>query len=110
VVLVLDGGVDGEEEEAAKQMVATPGSEEVPSTGEGQPALRDGGGAGRERRFYRRGGRGEGEKNGLCEGRKEGVGAPFYRPEGREKGAGEGDRRRPQWSSPLMNAIKIHYE
>lgn len=106
MVLVLDGGVDGEEEEAAKQMAATPGSQEVPSTGEGRPELRDGGGVGREQR----GGRGEGEENGQCVGREKGVGAPFYRPEGREKGAREGDRHRPQWSSPLMNAIKIHCE
>uniref|UniRef100_I1QT87 Uncharacterized protein n=1 Tax=Oryza glaberrima TaxID=4538 RepID=I1QT87_ORYGL len=41
-------------------MAATPGSEEVPSTGEGRPELHDGGGVGREQR----GGRGEGEENG----------------------------------------------
>nr|BAD25125.1 hypothetical protein [Oryza sativa Japonica Group] len=52
-----------------------------------------------------RGGRGR-----RCEGREEGVGGPFYRPEGRERDAGEGDRRRPWWSSPLKNIIKIHHE
>uniref|UniRef100_I1QHK2 Uncharacterized protein n=1 Tax=Oryza glaberrima TaxID=4538 RepID=I1QHK2_ORYGL len=35
----------GEEEAAAKRMVATPGSEEVPNAGEGRLELRDGGGA-----------------------------------------------------------------
>ena len=37
---MLDGGEDGEEKEAAKQMVATLGSNEVPTTGEGRPELR----------------------------------------------------------------------
>uniref|UniRef100_A0A0E0NW32 DUF834 domain-containing protein n=1 Tax=Oryza rufipogon TaxID=4529 RepID=A0A0E0NW32_ORYRU len=45
-----NGGEAGEEEVVAKRMVATPGSEEVPTTGEGPPELRDGRGARRRRR------------------------------------------------------------
>ncbi|EAZ08526.1 hypothetical protein OsI_30796 [Oryza sativa Indica Group] len=50
-----NGGEAGGEEVAAKQMVLTPGSEEVPTAGEGRPDLRDSGGT----RRRRRGGQGE---------------------------------------------------
>jgi hypothetical protein len=42
VVLVLDGGVDGEEEEETKPKVVSPESEEVLTAGEGRPELHDG--------------------------------------------------------------------
>ncbi|EEC79494.1 hypothetical protein OsI_20543 [Oryza sativa Indica Group] len=45
-----NGEEAGEEEVAAKQIVATPGSEEVPTGEEGRPELHDGGGARRKRR------------------------------------------------------------
>uniref|UniRef100_A0A0E0CK28 DUF834 domain-containing protein n=1 Tax=Oryza meridionalis TaxID=40149 RepID=A0A0E0CK28_9ORYZ len=45
-----NGGEAGEEEAAAKRIVATPGSEEVPTAGEGRPELHDGRGARRRRR------------------------------------------------------------
>jgi hypothetical protein len=89
---VLDGGVDGEEEEAAKRMVATPGSDEVPTTGEGRPELR-------RRRHKKRAARGprreEGEGGGVRGERRE-SGVPFIgrrggiRTPGREIDAGHG--------------------
>lgn len=82
-----NGEEAGEEEVAAKQIVATPGSEEVPTGEEGRPELHDGGGARRKRR----GSQGERRGRAGCVGREEGVGTPFIGWE--EEGIGRGEER-----------------
>lgn len=97
---MLDRGVDGEEEEEAKQMVATPGSDEVPTTGEGRPQLRRRRHMKRAARRHikraaRRPRRGEGEGGGVWGERREWR-LPFIsrrggiRATGREIDAGHG--------------------
>uniref|UniRef100_A0A0E0CK22 DUF834 domain-containing protein n=1 Tax=Oryza meridionalis TaxID=40149 RepID=A0A0E0CK22_9ORYZ len=80
----------GEEEAAAKRIVATRGSEEVPTAGEGRPELHDGSGA----RRRRRGSQGKRRRRAaVCREREEGVGTPFI---GRE-GGGDRPRRGEKW-------------
>nr|BAI39961.1 hypothetical protein [Oryza sativa Indica Group] len=86
----------GEEEAAAKRMVATPGSEEVPNAGEGRLELRDGGGAaawergGGGLREIKRGGNASvsrlGEEKKTGDSRLEEEDEPMTGPAGRRNG------------------------
>ncbi|EAZ39723.1 hypothetical protein OsJ_24162 [Oryza sativa Japonica Group] len=79
-----NGGEAGEEEAAAKPMVATPGSDEDPTAGEGRPELHDSGGTGRRQHS------GQGERRrraAVCGERGGGQGSLLY------AGVEEGDGR-----------------
>ena len=68
-------GEAGEEEVATKRMVATPGSREIPTAGEGRPELHNGDGDGARR--TRRGGQGEEAEGRGVLGERRGSGLLF---------------------------------
>lgn len=103
-----NGEEAGEEEVAAKQIVATPGSEEVPTAEEGRPELHDGGGARRKRRGS------QGERRGraaLC-GERGGGRDSFYRLGGGGDRPGRGEERPEsspgchQWRQFIRDSIR----